>query len=422
MISGRCWYTIWLARYFLTAALCHSLDQLPSEGDCDNDNECEGDLICFQRNGFTQVPGCSGNGTESHDYCIDPSCPSSDLSCSLQHVPAVERKEDATRCIQQLILTTSEFQSNNLVTHSGQDRSYTPPQANEDEPYKALVYIFLSGGADSYSMLLPYTCSNAPDGTDTYEEFRDIRGRRTYVNDEGATISTEGVGLPRDRMLPIDGNNPDQPCSVFGIHENLPALRDLYNNGDLAWIANAGLLGMPSDRTNYRENNPTQLFAHNAMQDDSKRDDLFDFYAGSGVIGRMADILNIDRGIPTNTFSISGSQNLLIGEGGYGGPSPFTLSKNGIAAFNQFPEVSTDSIKELNKRTTADSGFFGETWSLKLSESLDKQAILFDALEAAVVQSPDITNDDLGNSFLASLIMCTRIFQTRDVRGSKRDA
>ena len=271
-------------------------------------------------------------------------------------------------------------------------------------------------------MLSPYTCSNAPDGTDTYEEFRDIRGRRTYVNDEGETRSVEGVGLPRDRLLPIDGNNPDQPCSVFGIHENLPVLRDLYNDGDLSFIANAGLLAMPSNRTNYRDNNPTQIFAHNAMQDQSKRDDLFAHFAGTGVIGRMADILSIDKGIPTNTFSISGSQILLIGEGGYGGPTPYTLSRNGIAAFNQFPEVSTDSIRELNKRTTADSGFFGETWSMKLSESLDKQAILFDALEEAVVQSPDVTDDDLDNSFLASLIMCTRIFQTRHVRGSKRDA
>ena len=27
------------------------------EGDCDNDGECSGTLICFQRNGITDVPG-----------------------------------------------------------------------------------------------------------------------------------------------------------------------------------------------------------------------------------------------------------------------------------------------------------------------------------------------------------------------------
>ena len=93
------------------------------------------------------------------------------------------------------------------------------------------------------------------------------------------------------------------------------------------------------------------------MQEDSKRKDLFDEYAGSGVIGRMADVLT-QKGIPTNTFSIDGAQVALIGEAGEGGPSPFTLSSNGLAAFNQNPEVPTESIKALNSKTTAESGFF----------------------------------------------------------------
>ena len=39
------------------------------EGDCDNDNQCEGDLKCFQRSGFEAVPGCSGQGLSGKDYC-----------------------------------------------------------------------------------------------------------------------------------------------------------------------------------------------------------------------------------------------------------------------------------------------------------------------------------------------------------------
>jgi hypothetical protein len=41
------------------------------EGDCDNDSECSGDLICFQRSGFTLVPGCLGQGVKDIDYCIE---------------------------------------------------------------------------------------------------------------------------------------------------------------------------------------------------------------------------------------------------------------------------------------------------------------------------------------------------------------
>ena len=42
------------------------------EGDCDNDSDCAGGLKCFQRDDLTPVPGCSGNGRSSYDYCIYP--------------------------------------------------------------------------------------------------------------------------------------------------------------------------------------------------------------------------------------------------------------------------------------------------------------------------------------------------------------
>eukprot|EP00581_Thalassiosira_minuscula_P006350 CAMPEP_0183748818 /NCGR_PEP_ID=MMETSP0737-20130205/67967_1 /TAXON_ID=385413 /ORGANISM="Thalassiosira miniscula, Strain CCMP1093" /LENGTH=473 /DNA_ID=CAMNT_0025984557 /DNA_START=468 /DNA_END=1888 /DNA_ORIENTATION=+ len=44
----------------------------PCQGDCDNDNECEGALVCFTRsveegNIGASVPGCSGNGGDASD-------------------------------------------------------------------------------------------------------------------------------------------------------------------------------------------------------------------------------------------------------------------------------------------------------------------------------------------------------------------
>lgn len=42
------------------------------EGDCDKDSGCADGLKCYQRNGYTLVPGCDGIGIEGHDYCYDP--------------------------------------------------------------------------------------------------------------------------------------------------------------------------------------------------------------------------------------------------------------------------------------------------------------------------------------------------------------
>lgn len=31
------------------------------EGDCDTNDDCEGELICYQRDSYENVPGCEGN-------------------------------------------------------------------------------------------------------------------------------------------------------------------------------------------------------------------------------------------------------------------------------------------------------------------------------------------------------------------------
>ena len=47
------------------------------EGDCDGDSTCEGNLVCMNRDGFEDVPGCTGAGGASDrsgkDICmVDP--------------------------------------------------------------------------------------------------------------------------------------------------------------------------------------------------------------------------------------------------------------------------------------------------------------------------------------------------------------
>ena len=42
------------------------------EGDCDSDSDCSFGLKCFQRSGYTPVPGCSGTGVLDWDYCYKP--------------------------------------------------------------------------------------------------------------------------------------------------------------------------------------------------------------------------------------------------------------------------------------------------------------------------------------------------------------
>jgi hypothetical protein len=44
------------------------------EGDCDDDSDCIGSLICYQKTlgGTGVVPGCSRTDTSNTDFCVDP--------------------------------------------------------------------------------------------------------------------------------------------------------------------------------------------------------------------------------------------------------------------------------------------------------------------------------------------------------------
>ena len=63
--------------------LLNPLDGLPASvyplpacgGDCDKDSDCAGNLVCFQRNRYDAVPGCTGGRQDSSttDYCTHPS-------------------------------------------------------------------------------------------------------------------------------------------------------------------------------------------------------------------------------------------------------------------------------------------------------------------------------------------------------------
>ena len=53
------------------------------QGDCDKDSDCAGGLVCFQRSGKTNVPGCWGTTTNNWDYCIAPTVSAPALDESL---------------------------------------------------------------------------------------------------------------------------------------------------------------------------------------------------------------------------------------------------------------------------------------------------------------------------------------------------
>jgi uncharacterized protein (DUF1501 family) len=124
--------------------------------------------------------------------------------------------------------------------------NYALPRANAQVPvgdYKALVCVFLYGGADSNDMVVPY---------DNYAAYDAVRGRTN-------------MGLGKSELVPI---SPTSPGVRFGLHPQLDNLAPLFASKKLAVVCNMGTLVSPLTRATYRSGGkaPRNLFSHSDQQ------------------------------------------------------------------------------------------------------------------------------------------------------------
>jgi hypothetical protein len=109
------------------------------------------------------------------------------------------------------------------------------------------------------NMLAPH-----PDGCPSlYEEYKIQRG--------------DGLYLTSNEMTKIDINEssddqPDQPCSSFGVNSYISRLADIFDDGignkDGLFIANIGHLQKPVNRHNFDAETDAQLFSHFSMREE----------------------------------------------------------------------------------------------------------------------------------------------------------
>ncbi|MDX1934448.1 MAG: DUF1501 domain-containing protein [Capsulimonadales bacterium] len=119
-----------------------------------------------------------------------------------------------------------------------------------NEPYKALVCIFLNGGNDAFNMIVPI--EDAP-----YTDY--LHARRDLA------LPRAGVGA----LLPIFSQNGTG--DRYGLHPELNNLHPLYEAGKMAVLCNVGTLTYPiSSPSEYRSRpglRPRELFAHDYQID-----------------------------------------------------------------------------------------------------------------------------------------------------------
>ncbi|KAI2490759.1 Protein of unknown function (DUF1501) [Fragilaria crotonensis] len=272
-------------------------------------------------------------------------------------VAAEPNRTMAVMKAQQLIALAPEFHSTNIARKSGVTRPEPESPTPSTKPYKAVVYLLLDGGMDSFNMLVPHTCDvTNGDGKTVLEQYYDERTSLAMNDDERTRI--------------IDAT--DQPCSQFAVHRELEVVERLYNEGDLAFFANAGVLNRPVDKDNYYERTKTSLFGHDTMQAEAQKVDPFDGAPGTGILGRMCDVLKR----LTYTPQPITVQDATIATVGVPGASvdPLTVSPYETNDFNPTTEGETfdpvPHLKRLNDATTLQSSLYGNVVSTPTESSV----------------------------------------------------
>ncbi len=235
--------------------------------------------------------------------------------------------------------------------------------ADTSGPYKALVCLFLAGGNDSANWLVPVDTSE-------YAEYANTRRELAW---------------PRSRLLRLSNADATTNVRNFGMPLELQPMRDLYEAGKLAWVANVGPLDRPITKADYLAGRgvPIKLFSHNDQA--STWQSLSPEGADSGWGGRMGDLLMSANQQPVFTaVSAAGNAVFLTGKQ----VVQYQVNGSGpvrIAALDA-PELHGSASAVVALRQVLSQGGtndFQREYTRVVQRSLDNSA----ALRAAVAQT-----------------------------------
>ncbi len=205
--------------------------------------------------------------------------------------------------------------------------------------YQALVCIYLGGGNDGHNTVIPINTAQ--------------QAYQLYKNGRGA------LALAQGGLLPINNGN-----DVYGLHPQLGAIQNLYQQGKAAVVANVGMLVKPIDRNGYNSNNsaivPNALFSHSdqASQWHSANPTGL---GSTGWGGRVSDLLtpvnNQGSTFPTMS-SLAGSSLFVTGQATFAATVPtggatMLMAGNQARAVGQQQLLSFDNGLQLVQAANA---------------------------------------------------------------------
>jgi uncharacterized protein (DUF1501 family) len=261
--------------------------------------------------------------------------------------------------------------------------------------YRALVCVFLFGGNDQTSTLVPF--DNA--------EF-------------SALVASRGnIARPAADFVPL-GTVASQANRSFALAKELSPLADLYAQRKLAIVANVGPMYTPLTKAQFNAGSagvPPQLFSHNDQQSVWQSSGVEGATVGWG--GRFGDLLASNNGSNPifTSVSVNGTAVFLYGNT----VQQFQIDSGGPATVSSLQRLynSTQAGAALRQIITANPGSLFESHMGEVTRrSLSANQTLTDALQA----TPLTTVFNESNSLAKQLKMVARLISARQNLGMRR--
>ncbi|HZG54491.1 MAG TPA: DUF1501 domain-containing protein [Pyrinomonadaceae bacterium] len=272
--------------------------------------------------------------------------------------------------------------------------------------YRALVCIFLNGGNDGNNTIVPVDATR-------FGEYGSVRA--------AAGLALAAPGQPGG-LLPVNPTSGGE----YGLHPAMPEVKTLFDNRQLAVVANVGPLVEPLTRDTYRNGTgkrPSQLFSHSdqvAQWQTSVSTDA----SATGWGGRTADraaALNGGASFP-QVVSIAGTSLFATGASArqLGIPDART-SLATVLPLNNPPTAAGYTTAQRDARRAAFDALRGADLSatlVKASRDVTEQAIQTSLVLAST--NSTLTTDFPNTTLGYQLEQAARLIKLRDTLAVKR--
>lgn len=267
-------------------------------------------------------------------------------------------------------------------------RVFSSRESRGPDDYRALVCVFLYGGADSLNLIVP---TSAPE----YAVYAAARG------DLAETQSS---------LLPIQPLTPDG--ATYGLHGACPELQALFQSGRLAVLPNIGPLARPLTKAEVLTglaDTPANLFSHNDQQTQWQVAHA-DGPRTTGWAGRMLDrVANASPAPLSPGISIDFTGQLLVGAN----VQPYVLGATGSEPLALADEPNRRAVIDAIMRSRH---AIGEEFARTQRESM----AIDDLIGQTLMGAPDFAGLFPASSLGEQLRMVARMISIRAQLGVRR--